>query len=410
MIEWLALMLTVAVPAPTTPPPGCQVTASRGGLLVTVGRAEATLAFDDREAALIVGDQLVRPTLLAAPSGALYAAMPEDWQSVHQPVGLGRLYAVTCGRDPAIARAVEIPGVDFGHARTLPDGRWVVGGWGGLRIFDADTKRLVPLTGPSPLAAPCWSATEGRTAPVADVPEGRGEALASGAEVPFLRGGACGYEGAMEMQPHALDLGRGVVRRRVAIGALALDGDRVFVTEADMGCRKESAGVMWTSDDGARFTLERVVNDSAATGIERLVRLPDGPWLARTAICRGRGGEVFMSADRRQWKRVFGLADDQKTGEDLGVVELFVDGDRAFAATNQKQGSLTWWVSRDGATWAPAGRRVSPPALSQALAATLGVAAITGLAEAPSASWAATSDGLFRKPKEGGPWARVFLR
>ena len=409
MLEWLALLITTAVPGPRPGlPAGCQLMASRGGMLITVGRAEATLEFDEREAALIVHDLQFRPTVLTTPGGSVYAAIPEDWDGVHKPVGLGRLYALTCGPKPAITRAVEAPGVDFGHALTLPDGRWVVGGWGGLRVFDGDSKRLVPLTSPPPLSAPCWTATDDRPAPAADVPEGAGE-LVMGGEVPFRRGGACGYEGAMEMRNHALDLGRGTVRRRVAIAAFALDGDRALVTEAGVGCRKESAGVMWTSRDGQSFTLESVVKDAAATGIERLVRLPGGTWLAQTTPCQGRGGDVFASPDLVGWRRVFAVPDEVRTGGNVGVVGLFVDGGRAFAATNEKTATLTWSVSGDGERWRPAGRKVIPPVIPQTLAPLLGVARIHGLAEAPSASWAWTSDGLFRKPEDGS-WSRVFPR
>jgi hypothetical protein len=140
----------------------------------------------------------------------------------------------------------------------------------------------------------------------------------------------------------------------------------------------------------------------------------DGPWLAVTGICKSgagaNGGDLYLSADLAAWERVLvvpeGFSDAINSGN--GVQALVVEGGRAHVAVTSGT-TEQWFSSVDGRDWRKTARRNVPRA-PQALARTLGVDTIYGVHDAPEVTLAWTSDGLFRKGRDAGVWARIFPR
>lgn len=425
MLATLALLLTttLAAPLPMVSPPGCRVTATANELVVTSSGVDVRYPLSEREIPFAPGAAGPPPvTTLPLPGGkdVLLASLRETWDGT-APAGLGYLYQVTCGPAPAIRVALTAPGIDFGRVAIARDGRWIVGGWGGLKVLDPNTLRLTPLTSPPGYEAPgCWSAEADKPARAADVPLVGDDGVAtSGADGPeeirFARGGACGYEAELTATRHALLLDRGVVRRIASIATVALDVDgHLLVGDGDGPCEGQTANALWTSPDGVSWS-QLALRDKGAGGIARVVRLPDGPWLALTAICQTGGGSVggdlFGGSDLVSWEPIAaipeGFSDVMSGG--AGLAELVVAGERAYVAALQGK-ELRWFESSDGSAWRATGKRAVR--VSQALAGTLGVERINGLMDGPTASYAWTSDGLFSRPKNGGeaPWARIFPR
>lgn len=366
----------------------------------------------------------------------LFVGIREDW-TVRGAAGLGELFEVRCPGKPAPASirvALTAMGVDFGTAMGLPDGRFVVGGWGGLRILELDLRpeappeaiaRLTPLTtAPTYPAGACWSATDDKPAPGADVPDLRAGLHAS--ELPFLRGGACGYEGDMTMAPHVLDLARGIYRKRVEISDVIAHDDAIVVaagscSRLDAGVwvsRGEVVGQLGSASSSAQ-DLTSWTRHPIGTGlpIARLAHLPGdggGRWFALSAVCSTgadrAGGDLYTSTDLETWTKVeadLGLANDGSV-RGLGATDLrALDGVLLVAAREVRGGvEKTRWVSsRDATTFAnaaaPRPRAAAPGVEAVALLRDrLGVDAVFGtsldLARKVALAW--TSDGLFAAP------------
>jgi len=426
MLETLALLIMTAQapPLPMVAPAGCSVEATANELVVKSNGVEARYPFSERELPFAPGESgPPKVTTLPLPGGkdALLASLRETWDGV-APAGLGFLYAVTCGQAPAIRVALTAPGIDFGRVAIARDGRWIVGGWGGLRVLDPNTLRLTPLTSPPAYQAPtCWTAEESKPARAADVPlvgaDGLARSGTEGAEeLRFLRGGACGYEAEMTSTRHALVLDRGIVRRVVDVSSFARADDGLLLVGDGAGpCARQSAGVVWSSADATTWT-PIAVRDKGSAGIARIARLPRDLWLAITAICEtggGRvGGDLFGSMDLTSWEPIAAIPDgssDVMSGG-AGLTELIVEGERAYIAVEQAK-ALRWFESTDGRSWRASAKR-SVRAVPQTLAATLGVERINGIAETPEGTYAWTSDGLFMRSNADTPaaWTRVFPR
>jgi len=425
MLETLALFLTAALPAPLpmVAPTGCRVDATLTELVVKSGGTEARYPWTEREVPFAPGESgPPQVTTLPLPGGKdlLLASVRESWSGV-APAGLGYLYEVTCGAAPAIRVALTAPGVDFGRVAIARDGRWIVGGWGGLRVLDPNTLRLTPLTSPAPYPVPaCWTAEEGKPARAADVPVVGGDGIARSPtegpeEIRFTRGGACGYEAEMTTTAHALLLDRGIVRRIASVTTLAFtDEGHLLVGDGAGPCEQQSASTLWESADGATWRAV-ALRDKGAAGIARVVHLPGRLWLALTAICDtgggAVGGDLLASNDLATWEPLAALPEgfNMTVSGGGGIVELLVDGERAYLASEQGK-VLRWFESSDGREWQPSAKR--QVRVAQGLAKTLGVGAINGLTDSAAARYAWTSDGLFMKPKaeDATPWTRIFPR
>lgn len=412
------------------PPPDCRVmfdnAAEDSTLVVKTRGGEVTRVLTMDELPSTPAGPEPRPvTMIASPAddGTIFAAIPEPWDSGLAPAGIGYLYRVTCAGAPLIEVHMVAAGVDFGRVAIARDGRWVVGGWGGLRVLDPVARRLTPLTSPPPYRGPrCWSAEEDRPAPAADVPlvGAQGFVLPTGAppeeEIAFFRGGACGYEGEMVGARHALLIDRGVIRPMKAIRAVAVAGDgRLLVGDGGGSCEEATPGTLWSSRDGERWTAHTLQDDMRG-GIAQLARIGDGPWLAVTSICASgagaSGGDLYRSEDLARWERMApvpeGFSDAINRG--AGVIALEVEDGRAYIAVTSGR-TERWFESDDGTSWRETRRRTLRRA-PQALAGALGVETIFGVANGPEANLAWTSDGLFRKPRGAGPapWSRIFPR
>lgn len=422
----LLVVSRVPPPLPMVTPPGCEVRVTATHLLVKSQGVESSLALGEDELPSSPGHAgPPRLTVLPEPGAAdrLLVGVRDHWDGV-APAGVGRLYEVTCGPSPRVRVALVAPGLDFGRVALLADGRWVVGGWGGLRVLDPVTRRLTPLTAPPPFEAPrCWSAADDRPAPAADVPVVDDSGVARpGSEVHFDRVGACGYEAEMIGARLALDVNRGVVRsvREVATFARGDDG-RMLAGDGAGSCDGQTPGAAWSSSDGVTWTPLAIRQGPG--GIARLTRLPPrdgrpGTWLALTAICGGggavTGGDVYASADLDRWDLVLGEPPAPAApalDRGAGVVDLLEHDGRAYAliadGADKKE---HWFRSIDGRTWDKARR----PPMSDTreargkLAAVLGVSEVHGLSEAGEPAFAWTSDGLFQGV--GGSWTRIFPR
>lgn len=415
----------VAPPLPMVMPVGCEVRATSTELIVKSHGTEARLALAEDEVPGAPGHGGPPAiTLLPEPGASerVLVALRDHWRGV-APTGVGRLYEITCGERPSARVALVAPGLDLGRVAILTDGRWVVGGWGGLRVLDPIARRLTPLTDPPPFVAPrCWSATAERPARAADVPivDDSGIARAD-REVVFERLGACGYEAELTASRFALDVHRGILREVRAVPAFLRTGDgRLLVGDGAGACEGQTPGAAWLSDRGDAWSLLPI--HQGAGGIARLVELPPGDgrdvtWLALTAICEGggatKGGDLFASRDLLHWERV--LAEPlppatPKLDRGAGVVELVIHQGLAYARIDDN--TEHWFRSADGRTWDRARRPPRPDdrAARDKLAGALGVGEVYGLLESTGATFAWTSDGLFRRAEAAPDWARIFPR
>lgn len=441
----LAAHAAVAL-VPQAPP--CTV-ALRDERLVVLRGAQITATLALAPAQLPIQPGVEAPSLgviTTADPGRFFVGIREDW-TVRGAAGLGDLFEVRCAGEAApsdtIRVALSAKGVDFGTSRTLADGRVVVGGWGGLRVLDLDlraapspgsggasgaittgTPRLTPLTtAPTFKAGACWSATEDKPAEGADVPDLR--AGLHGPELPFLRGGACGYEGDMTMAPHVLDVSRGVYRKRVAISDLVTTEGAVVAAAGS--CTRLDAGI-WVSPDLVTWTRHLL---GTGLPVARLARLDDHGrerWYALTAICPTgadrAGGDLYASDDLVAWTKVdadLGRASDGAV-RGLGASELRAVDGVLFVGVREERGGVakTRWVSsRDGLafTTSAAPRPPAPTGLEGLLAARLGVDAVFGsaldLTRKVALAW--TNDGLLSTPLEGAArppkdatWTRIL--
>jgi len=424
MLETLALLVTTALtpPLPMVRPLGCKVEATALELVVTSNGAVARYPLGEREVPFAPGASgPPRVTTLPLPGAKdlLLASLRETWDGV-APAGLGHLYEVTCGTTPAIRLALEAPGIDFGRIVLARDGRWIVGGWGGLRVLDPNTKRLTPLTTPPSYAAPCWTAEDGKPARAADVPLVGDDGVTRSDEVGpeeirFMRAGACGYEAEITATRHALVLDRGIVRRIAAVSTLAVSDDgRILVGDGAGPCARQSPGTLYASTDDATWTALKVRKNGIA-GIAHIARFND-EWLALTATCENggglAGGDLLASSDLVEWTPVaavpVGFSDVVASG--AGIAELVIERDRVHVAAVQGK-VLHWFDSSDARDFRPSATR-TVRAVPQALAKTLLVEAVLGLADTATTSYAWTSDGLFAKTKAdpAAPWTRIFPR
>ncbi len=420
MIEIVALAVATLhlSQVPAGPPAGCRIAVEDGHLVVRSQGREVRheLAGDELPASPgELGPPRVTALMHPRGEGLVFAALRERWDLGVAPLGLGRLYEIRCGAEPSLTVAMVAPGLDFGRVAVARDGRWVVGGWGGLRVLDPVRRRLTPLTSPPPYPAPrCWSAEEDQPARAADVPLVGDEGVAvspPGAgdeEIAFIRGGPCGYEAEMETTRHALLIDRGVVRSKRHVGAFAIaDDGQMLVGDGGGSCAESSGGALWRSADGERWQ-RLIVKDKGRAGIAALARIAGGPTVALTGICKAggavTGGELFVSDDLARWDPVSAV---DEGGGRIGA--LFAEGERAFIAVEQ-DGATRWLASRDGRSWQASGpRRVPPVAGAAALARTLAVEAVLGVRDERGQSFAWTSDGLFEKDA-AGRWARIFPR
>lgn len=408
MLTSLVLLALAVPPADVRagPPEGCRIEATALELVVTSGDKDARWPLAEADLPVAMGGASPQLTTVTVPGkNVVLASFRETW-SAGAPRGIGKLYAVTCGAEPTIELAVNAPGVDFGHITIARDGRWIVGGWGGLRVLDPVTRRVTPLTAPAPIADPsCWAARDGKTAPVADVPlvddDGVATTNATGdEEILFVRSAACGYEGDLTNTRHALLIDRGIVRRVAAIATAFMTDHELVVGDGYGPCAAQTAGTLW-SRTGPGWTATRVT-DKGRAGIARVAKLGDR-WLALTAVCDNGGnrvgGDLFTSPDFVRWDHVAAVPE----GTDPAIVggaitELVVADGVAYVAAGAPR---AWWSSRDAIEWKPAAtRNVARP--SQALAKTLHVALVLG----SDAGLAWTDDGLFEK--QGDAWQRVF--
>jgi len=431
---------------PMIAPRDCKVSATETQLVVNSAGTEARLTFGEGELPNAPGqDGPPRLTVLPAPGHGdrLYAAVRDRWDGV-APLGLGHLYEITCGRAPSVRIAMVAPGLDFGRIALLRDGRWVVGGWGGLRVLDPVGRRLTPLTSPPRLLdSRCWSAEEGKPAAAADIPivdEKSGIAVSAAAgehELRFARGGACGYEATMLLTPFALAVDRGVVRAVREVRAFAWTGDGgMLVGDGGGHCEAQTAGTLWASPDGERWArLEVRDGGGGIAGLVRLARKEGAaPWLALTSICQNGGakvgGDIYLSEDLRYWEKVLGEPPPPATppvDQGAGVVELRagdgetyarIDGrpDRLEQKAEARRRTLAvhWLKSTDGRTWSqtPKPTAADKAAARRQLAGGLGVSEVFGMSENTTAIVAWTSDGLFRqlKGKPNAAWVRIFPR
>lgn len=426
LLPLLVLVLSrVAPPLPMVAPAGCEVHATATDLIVKSQGVEARLALGDDEVPSSPGRRGPPAiTVLPEPGSAdrLLVALRDHWRGV-APTGVGRLYEVTCGQTPGIRVALVAPGLDLGRVAILGDGRWVVGGWGGLRVLDPIARRLTPLTSPPPFEAPrCWSAEDGRPAPAADVPivDDSGVARAE-REVLFERVGACGYEAEVVGGRLALDVHRGVVREVRAIATLLrTDDGRLVVGDGVGECESQTPGAAWISNEQGGWAQLPIRQGGG--GIARLVQLParDGraaSWLALTAICAHggavRGGDILASSDLSRWDLALGEPPPPASpalDRGAGVVDLVVHQGLAYARIDDS--TEHWFRSVDGRTWDRARRPPVPDARAarQALASELGVGEVHGLLEAEGTRLAWTSDGLFSRAGDVSTWARIFPR
>ncbi len=411
------VLLALALPtaqAPARPPRDCRIEVSSSALeLIGTSNGSQTrwpLAEADVPSAL--GGSAPRLTTAPVPgTNVVLAAFNETW-SGPAPLGIGKLYALTCGDEPTIELAVSAPGVDFGRIVIARDGRWIVGGWGGLRVLDPKTRRVTPLTAPPPIDDPtCWTQRDGKTAAVADVPLVDDDGVATtnpdgDEEIPFVRLAACGYEAELTSTRHALLIDRGVVRRIVSVAAVLMTDHELVVGDGHGPCQAQTAGTIWTRAASAWAPTR--VTDRGRAGIARIAKLGD-QWLALTAVCDNGGnkvgGDLYASADFVRWERVPALPEGTNPGvAGGGIGELIVADGRAYVAAGAPASGAarqSWWSSADAVDWKPAAAR-NVPKPSQALAKTLGVATILGTSQA--LAW--TDDGLFEK--RDGAWLRVF--
>jgi len=434
LLTLAALHTSLALQAgPQPQPPTCGVAVRDEALVVLMGKeVVARLPLEPAQLPIQPGVESPSVGVIAtADPGRFFVGIREDW-NVRGAAGLGELFEVRCTGKPndnaVIRLALREKGVDFGTSIRVPDGRVVVGGWGGLRVLELEPRpdvtpaaRLTPLTtAPSYRAPACWSATEDKPAPGADVPDP--SAGLHGSEVPFLRGGACGYEGDMTMAPHVLDLDRGVYRKRVEVSDVVTTGSAVVVAAG--GCARLDAG-LWVSPDpspcvarapGDVTTCEgwtrRVIG--AGVPMRRLARLEGAGgtrWFALSAICPTgadrAGGDLYTSADLETWTRVeadLPIARDGAVrglgGSDLREVDgtLFLGVDEGGGGVKR----TVWVSSQDGVSFAKANAPRARPAapVDEALKRRLGVDSVHGSALDPGRrlAFAWTNDGLFATP------------
>ncbi len=402
-----SLVLLALAVAPAKAPPGCRIEVSPSALeLVATSNGKVTrwpLAEADVPSAPGVAPQLT--TAPVPGTNVVLASFREFW-SGSAPRGIGKLYALTCGAEPTIALAVNAPGVDFGRIAIARDGRWVVGGWGGLRVLDPTTRRLTPLTSPPKVDDPtCWAAQSGASARVADVPLVDGDGVMTSTstgeeEIAFERFAACGYEGELIGARKALLIDRGIVRRVAPVATALVTDDVLVVGDGHGACSAQTAGTLWSRTANVWTTTR--VTDRGRAGIAQIAKLGD-QWLALTAVCDNGGnrvgGDLFTSPDFVHWERVAAVPEGTNPKLVGGGIEALVVADGvAYIAAGAPR---SWWSSGDALEWKPSAARntARPP---QALAKALGVSAILGT----SGLYTWTDDGLFEQ--RGGTWRRVF--
>lgn len=129
---------------------------------------------------------------------------------------------------------------------------------------------------------------------------------------------------------------------------------------------------VWTSTDGAEWTLAPDPEGSASFEAHDLVALPGGTLVMTGSAFDGSGGRIWTSPDGVAWE----LADADFEG---GAARTLIDAPAGLVALGFRDMSAVAWVSTDaGRTWAQLGRPIPDAYLSGGFLSDDGVLHLLG--------------------------------